>query len=78
MNDKAIKIDHLTIYQKHLLDEIWSRKTQTQLTEWLATLPTSVLHDVTTLMEILMLEVIDMEEDLDTSDTKLYLKKFML
>lgn len=77
MNDNKLIIDNLTLYQKHLLDQMWACKTQDELTAWLDTLPTTVLQDVTVLTEVLTHELSELEE-LDVSQAKQYLKKFSL
>ncbi len=80
MND-GINIQNLTIFQRHLLDKIWSCETEDDLRGWMLTLPNNVLTEAVTLVHVLQLEFMDQrwdEEGEDLSDTKLYLKKFML
>ena len=81
MDDKKFEIENLTIYQKHLLDQMWSFETSKELKEWLGSLPTEVLREAVSLQMLLLLEASEHnwnEEGEDLSLAENYLKKFML
>ena len=81
MNDKDIHIGNLTVYQMHLLDKIWACDSEDELRSWLDTLPSTVLKEAVTLIQLLQLEILDQrwdEEEEDLSDANQVLKQFML
>lgn len=78
MNDKEIKITGLNSDEMEMLDIIWSLQTHEDHLNWLENLDGDELEMALSLTTLLALEVLDMEEKLDLSFVKKYLKKFQL
>lgn len=78
MNDKEIKITGLSSDEMAMLDIIWSLQTHEDHVNWLENLDSDELEMALSLTTLLALEVLDMEEKLDLSFVKKYLKKFQL
>lgn len=78
MNDKEIKITGLNSDEMAMLDIIWSLQSHEDHVNWLENLDSDELEMALSLTTLLALEVLDMEEKLDLSSIKNYLKKFQL
>ena len=71
-----MRIDGLTTEQCNMLDTMWAKDTQEELTDWFQTLPTEKYQMALTLFDIMLQEIIESEvEKSKNIDAQKLLKK---
>ena len=80
MNDREIRIDNLTPEQVEMLNIMWSIDTYQDYQEWIDNLSYEEAEMADHLQKLLILAAGDsiIEDELDTTEAREYLKKFRI